>query len=90
MISFQQQVDNEIDEGKAISEMMKTEGFKLFQNYLSSLRDEATYMVMAVDAGSIRNRERLRTLDEVMSIPHEILKRDALRKQNEDENGNSY
>lgn len=67
--------DQRHEDGKMMTVLLETVEFKRYLEILSSLRQDAMYMVLAVDSESVKHRERLRTLDEVIGIPTDLIKR---------------
>ena len=86
-ITQNKEKDIKIHYGKEVSDTVNTEGFKIYTDYISNLRSEAMYHVLAVDVESIRWRERLRTLDEILDIPNVIIRKSKISQMNEEENG---
>lgn len=71
-----------------IQELLKTEGWKIFINEISSMRDEAMYCVLSLDVESVRYRERLKILDKILEIPEILIaESNEIKRQQEDKDG---
>lgn len=75
-MSKEKKEDLSISEQAGMMEKLKTfPEFVHYVNIVSKLRDEAHWSVMCADCENAKYRERLRSLDEVIGIPDEIIKR---------------
>lgn len=70
-----QRVDPRLDDGKVMERLLEQPDFKRYVELLCELRSEAMYMVLAVDVESVKNRERLRTVDDIIGLPEKIIRK---------------